>query len=96
LLKLIIRHTQAIRIESGITRFQYIYAIALDSLGKTDKAINNLINVHDKYATDTDVLYALIKLFQKTGDQDNAKYYAEILTKVSPWDQDAQAIFNNL
>ena len=85
----------AVQLEPENIRFQYIYSVALDSKGHTKEAIDKLTVAHNKRPIDRDILYALVSYHQKVGNSSKAKHYAKILTEVSPWDQNAQALLNS-
>ncbi len=85
---------KAVEVDSGNTRFKYVYAVALESAGEGDRAIEVLKQAHEQTPADRDVLYALISYNQKVGSIEAAKHYAKILVQVAPWDQNAQTILN--
>lgn len=87
---------KATELEPSNTRYKYVYAVALDSMGQTKRAIDILMLAHMNRPSDRDVLYALISFHQKSGDIKQAKHFASILVKMSPWDQDAKALFERL
>jgi len=87
---------KSIELEPANTRFNYIYAVALDAQGKTNESITILERAHKQRPVDPDVLYALVNYHQKTGQSVKAKHYAKLLTEVSPWDQNARLLFNSL
>ena len=86
----------AVELEPNNSRFQYIYAVALDSNGQTKDAIKLLTAAHHQRPVSRDILYALISYNQKAGRLKDAKQYAKILVRVSPWDQNAQTLLDNL
>ncbi len=54
-------------------RYAYVYAVALDSTGKPEHAIEILTLAHEQRPADRDVLYALISFHQKAGNIEDAK-----------------------
>ena len=87
---------KATQVEPANTRYQYVYAVALDSIGESEKAISVLIHAHNNRPSDREVLYALVSLNQRAGDIRQAKHFANILVEVAPWDRDARALLERL
>ena len=87
---------KATQVEPSNTRYQYVYAVALDSIGESEKAISVLIHAHNNRPSDREVLYALVSLNQRAGDIRQAKHFANILVEVAPWDRDARALLERL
>ncbi len=87
---------KAAELEPNNSRFQYIYAVALDSNGQTEEAIKRLAAAHHQRPANRDLLYGLISYNQKAGKLEDARQYAKILVRVSPWDQNAKTILENL
>lgn len=87
---------EATEIDPENTRFKYVYAVALDSAGSHKLANDVLKDAHEARPADRDVLYALISYNQREGNTKEARFYAQILVEVSPWDQNAQALLKEL
>ncbi len=88
-------HT-AVELEADNVRYKYVYAIALESSGQLEKALQILMLAHEQRLADRDVLYALISFHQKSGNTEQAKHFAGVLLEISPWDQNAKALYNRL
>jgi Flp pilus assembly protein TadD len=75
---------EAYLLQKNNARYGYVYAVALNSNGHTDQAINILKKVHARHISDRDVLIALVSFFQSKGDRTSARHYAEKLIDVDP------------
>ena len=64
---------KAVELEPQNIRYAYVYAVALDSTGKPEHAIEILTLAHEQRPADRDVLYALISFHQKAGNIEDAK-----------------------
>jgi len=60
-------------------RFIYVYAIALNSVGKADQAVKILEQAQRDYPANSDILYALISIYRDQGNQSKASHYEAIL-----------------
>ena len=78
------------------SRYKYVYAVALNSVGQSQEAINVMTKAHQQRSADREVLYALISFHHQAGDMKTAKRYAETLVKVAPWDREAKKLLQNL
>ncbi|MFB3046234.1 MAG: tetratricopeptide repeat protein, partial [Acidiferrobacterales bacterium] len=87
---------KAIDLEPNNTRYRYVYAIALESAGHLDEALQSLDVAHARRPADRDVLYALISFHERTGNFQAAATFAETLIEVSPRDQNARALRKRL
>lgn len=77
-------------------RYQYVYAIALNSSDYPEKALNVLNNIHKKYPTNTDILIALITFNRDSKNYKDALVYAKKLNKLTPNDQSVQNLIADL
>jgi len=67
-------------------RFTYVYAVALNSTGQSEKAITELKNVHDKHPNNRDILYTLATMNLDSERWDNALEYVNKLIALAPDD----------
>ena len=65
-------------------RYIYVYAIALNSVGKPKQALNILEQGHKKFPANTDMLYALVSINKEAGNQERAQYFESRLQKLVP------------
>ena len=64
---------------STIDHYVYVYAVALNSSGKTEQALSVLEQAQARYPNNTDILYALFSINHEQGNQQQAQYYENIL-----------------
>lgn len=77
-------------------RYDYVYAVALDSVGQTPKAIAVLAEAHGRHPANREVLEALASFSAKAGDRRAAIGYAEKLVALAPESADARALLESL
>ncbi len=65
------------------SRYVYVYAVALNSTGKTQQAIMVLQGAHNTYPNNTDILSALIAFHRDAGNLEQASHYAKKLSALS-------------
>jgi len=73
-------------------RYAYVYAIALDSVGQTAKAIGVLAAAHARHTGNREILEALATFSAKTGNRAAATAYADKLVALAPDDPQAKAL----
>ena len=86
----------ATRDEPGNTRYAYVYAIALNDLGKTDVAIGTLESSIKAHPYDRDSLIALVNFLEQSGDSAKALTYANRLNELEPGNQQVQLMLKEL
>lgn len=86
----------AATLQADDPRYSYVYAIALNSIGKPDAAVDVLKNAHQRHPYDREVLLALVTINRDRGKLDTAIEYAEALATLSPQDQSAQRLLQQL
>ena len=74
---------RASTLEPTDARFAYIYAVALQSSGKTAAAIAKLEAALQTHPNDADILGALVNFNEEKGDKTKAQQYAEKLHALS-------------
>ena len=77
----------AAALEPGNARFAYVYAVALDSMGKRDLAMAKLKQALAAHPNDRDILEALASFHQARGESAAAKKYADRLSALSEKDK---------
>lgn len=68
------------------TRYAYVHAIALNSIGAGASAMELLENTHKRHPTDRDTLLALVSISRDTGDFATALMHARELVALYPTD----------
>ena len=76
--------SDATELQADNLRYGYVYAVALNSEGQTDKAISLLKKIHQSHPTDSDSLIALISFYKSQGDIKSATAYAKKLVESRP------------
>ena len=77
-------------------RYAYVYAIALNSEGQTQNALDVLKQANGQHPADVDILTALATMSRDKGDQQAAVGYAEQLVSVAPNDRQARVLLESL
>ena len=75
---------QAASLEPDSVRFIYVYAVALNSTGKPDKALLVLQGAHTRFPHNTDILSALVAFNRDQGRTEAANRYAKKLQALLP------------
>ena len=75
---------RAASLSPNIARYTYVYAVALNSNGDTDKAILVLHGAQHRFPSNTDILSALISFHRDAGNLEAAQTYVDKLRSLSP------------
>src|SRR5512132_80454 len=75
---------RAAEIDPGNARYAYVYAVALNSAGRTDDAIRTLEANHARHPADRDTLFALVTINRDVGRNAAALAWADRLVVVDP------------
>jgi Flp pilus assembly protein TadD len=78
------------------TRYAYVYAIALNSIGAGASAMELLENTHKRHPTDRDTLLALVSISRDTGDFATALSHARELVALYPADMQLRMLVLDL
>jgi tetratricopeptide (TPR) repeat protein len=78
------------------SRYAYVFAIALNSIGERERAMATLEAVHGKFPTESEPLIALASFARDAGDAETALYWATKLLELAPGDPDLQAFVAEL
>ncbi len=76
--------------------YVYVYAVALDSLGQTDRALEVLAAAHGRHPGNREILSALASLSAKSRHWAAAVGYARKLVELDPSDPEAQKFLDEL
>ncbi len=87
---------QAALLALGNRRYQYVYAVALQSTGDINKAIEVLEASLEQYPADPETLYALVTYTQQAGRQPAALSYATKLQNLLPNNPDIKKLLESL
>ncbi len=77
---------KAAELDKDNERYGYVYAVALQSVGKLDQAIGVLENTLKRHPGDIDSLHALVTFHRDAGQVAKALVYARQLAKLLPQD----------
>jgi Flp pilus assembly protein TadD len=58
---------RATAVDAANARYAYVYAIALNSAGRTDEAIRTLESSHARHPAERDTLFALVTINRDAG-----------------------------
>src|SRR5262249_34699902 len=78
------------------THYAYVYAVALNSAGRSTDAIAELKKAHDRTPADFDILTALATIARDSGDQDGAVPFARLLVEAAPNNPAARSLLQSL
>jgi Flp pilus assembly protein TadD len=87
---------QAANLNPDNPRYSYVYAVALNSSGKSKEALQVLEEAHSRYPNDREILYALATLQRDQGNPFAARLYAQKLAKLAPQDPAVQQLLKQL
>jgi Tfp pilus assembly protein PilF len=87
---------RAAALQPSNARYGYVYAVALNSSGQSERAIKVLEDAHRKRPADREVLVGLIAFERDKGNRSAAADYARQLVQLVPEDPNAQAMLAQL
>ena len=87
---------QATTLAPDISRYAYVYGIALNSAGQISKARQVLREAQAKFPENLDILYALVTIHRDQGDSQSALVYAKRLATLRPDQEYFQQLVNEL
>lgn len=85
----------AARLAPEISRYTYVVAIALSSLGKQSQAIDVLQSAKDRFVGDFDIAWALATILRDRGETDRARAVAEQLAHWYPDNPNVMALLES-
>jgi Flp pilus assembly protein TadD len=77
-------------------RYVYVYGVALDSAGQTDRALEVLAGAHAVHPGNREILLALASMNAKGRKLASAVGYAKKLLELDPQDPEARQIYDEL
>jgi predicted CXXCH cytochrome family protein len=87
---------KAARFRPDVSRYAYVYAIALHQTGQARKAIDVLTRAHERHPTDPAILLALAEYQRDAGDLKSAAAWARRLAELSPQDEGVRRLVESL
>ena len=92
----LIELNRAAEIDPRQARYAYVYAVALNSAGRSSEAMTVLTANLARHPNDRDTLLALISFSRDGGDAAGALKYAERLAQIAPQDRGLAALIEEL
>jgi predicted CXXCH cytochrome family protein len=86
----------ATELEPERSRYAYVYAVALHSLGRVDESMKALKDNLAQHPDDRETLLALVTFSRDAGDLGSALSYAEQLTRINPNDRELARLADEL
>ena len=77
-------------------RYAYVYGVALDATGQTDRALEVLTAAHARFPGNREILSALASFNAKARNRGAAIGYAKQLLELDPQDPEAQRLYDQL
>ncbi len=77
---------KAAALEPGHARYSFVYAVALDSMGRRKEAIRVLESAFEIHPTDRDILFTLLQYHKESGDRKRAQTLARRFRQFWPDD----------
>ncbi len=87
---------RASELAPGTPHYQYVIGIALNSSGERDRALQSLAQTHDRFPGHRDTLLALATIHRDGDEVDQAMEYARRLIVLSPADNAARSLLEEL
>ncbi len=87
---------RAVELRPDVAEFSYVHAVALDSFGRTEAAVNALAAALEHAPTDRDMLNTQISMLMKLDRREDAVRYAERLLELDPNDPDVRAFLERM
>ncbi len=87
---------KAAELEPENIRYGYVYAVALNSRGKAEAALEVLADLHQRQPADVDVLYALLDIHRRNENWAQALVYGEKLLQLRPGNPQLENLVNYL
>jgi predicted CXXCH cytochrome family protein len=89
-----LRQARELALENS--RYAYVYAIALNSIGASAQALQLLEDTHKRHPADRDTLLALVSIAQENGDFATALLHARELVTLYPTDMQLRLLILDL
>jgi tetratricopeptide (TPR) repeat protein len=86
----------AARLQPDMSRYAYVYGVALHEAGQVQQALQVLTEAHQRHPADRDILAALVEYYRQAGDRQAAIAWARKLVEVSPGDVQARRLLESL
>lgn len=79
-----------------VARYAYVYGVALNSQGDSEKAVSVLTEAHERHPADMDILRALVSIENDRGNIEQARFWAREVLSINPADQPARQFLQSI
>ena len=86
----------ATTLDPGNARFAYVYAVALNSLGRLERSADVMQEAANRFPADFDIRWALVSILRDQGRIDEAKAAAVSLAEQYPETESVQVLLHSL
>jgi Flp pilus assembly protein TadD len=86
----------ATKLDPGNARFAYVYAVALNSLGRLERSADVMQDAANRFPADFDIRWALVSILRDQGRIDEAKAVAVSLAEQYPEVESVQVLLHSL
>jgi tetratricopeptide (TPR) repeat protein len=87
---------RAVQLAPDNPRYTYVYAVALNSVGRSADATRTLQRAAQRWPADRNILFALAAMERDAGHKDEARKAAQALVAADPEDREARALVEQL
>jgi predicted CXXCH cytochrome family protein len=87
---------RAVQLAPDNPRYTYVYAVALNSLGRSAEATRTLQRATARWPADRNILFALAAMERDAGHKEEARKAAQALVTADPEDREARALLEQL
>jgi Flp pilus assembly protein TadD/DNA-binding NarL/FixJ family response regulator len=84
------------QLRPDMTRYAYVYGVALHEAGEGQRALQILTEAHERYLAEREILVALAEYARQAGDRQAAIAWARKLIVLSPEDSQAHRLLEGL
>jgi Flp pilus assembly protein TadD len=77
-------------------QYAYVYGVGLNSVGRTNEALDVLRAAYERQPGEPSLLQALATISRDAGRMDDARRWATALAELTPWDEGARRFRDQL
>ena len=92
----LVEFARAVQLAPDNPRYTYVYAVALNSLGRSAEATRTLQRAAARWPADRNILFALAAMERDAGHKEEARRAARALVAADPEDREARALVEQL
>ncbi len=92
----LVEFARAVQLAPDNPRYTYVYAVALNSLGRSAEATRTLQRATARWPADRNILFALAAMERDAGHREEARKAAQALVAADPEDREARALVEQL